>query len=54
MFHHLPYAEAQQRGVVQQRILDELTEGVSRVEDVDMQRADTLIANALTPISEAF
>lgn len=54
MFHHLPYAEARRRGVVQQRILDELTEGVSRIEDVDMQRADTLIANELTPISEAF
>ena len=27
MFHHLPYSEAQQRGAIQQRILDALTDG---------------------------
>ncbi len=36
MFHHLPYAEAQSRGRIQQGILDELTEGVDSVEAVDM------------------
>lgn len=44
MFHTLPYAEAQRRGAVQQRILDELTEGVSKLDDIDLERADRLIA----------
>ncbi len=44
MFHAMPYAEAQRRGAVQQRILDELTDGIERIEAVDLGRADTLIA----------
>jgi kynurenine 3-monooxygenase len=43
MFHHLPYAEAKSRGAVQQRILDTLTAGVDRVENVDLKHADALV-----------
>lgn len=43
MFHDLPYAEAQRRGAIEKRILDELTHGLQSIEKVDMQRADDLI-----------
>jgi kynurenine 3-monooxygenase len=46
MFHHVPYAEAQRRGVIQQQILDELLEGHERdagVGNVDFGRAKSLI-----------
>lgn len=51
MFHHLPYAEAQRRGAVQQRILDELTARANTIEDVDMTRADMLVRQSLERIS---
>ena len=43
MFHHLPYADACSRGAIQQRILDQLTQGVSDVAQVDLAKADTLV-----------
>jgi kynurenine 3-monooxygenase len=51
MFHHLPYAEAQRRGAVQQRILDELTATADRLEDVDLARADMLVQQSLQQIT---
>lgn len=50
MFHTLPYAEAQRRGAVQQRILDELTEGVTALDDIDLKRADQLVIEHCTPL----
>ena len=52
MFHHLPYSEARRRGVIQQAILDELTRSAHAVEQINLERADTLIAQQLghTPI----
>jgi len=47
MFHHLPYSQAQQRGIIQQRILDALTDGAGSLDAVDMARADTLVQNEL-------
>jgi kynurenine 3-monooxygenase len=47
MFHRIPYAEAQRRGAVQERILDELTGNATSVEEVDLARADRLIAEKL-------
>ena len=47
MFHHLPYSEAQRRGVLQQRILDALTEGLPPLEAIDLGRADALVREAL-------
>ncbi|MGH8399510.1 MAG: FAD-dependent oxidoreductase [Gammaproteobacteria bacterium] len=51
MFHHLPYAEAQHRGAVQQRILDELTATTERLEDIDLPRADMLVQQSLKQIT---
>ena len=47
MFHTIPYAEAKRRGAIQEEILDELTGRVARVDDVDLVRADKLIAERL-------
>lgn len=51
MFHHIPYAEAQRRGVIQQSILDELLTDHPRelpLLDVDYARAETLIDDRLS------
>lgn len=48
MFHTIPYAEAKRRGVIQEGILDELTSRAASVDDVDLGRADRLIAERLT------
>ena len=47
MFHTIPYAEAKRRGAIQEEILEELTGRVARVDDVDLVRADKLIAERL-------
>lgn len=47
MFHHLPYSEARQRGLIQQRILDSLTERAGNLDGVDMVRADELVRSEL-------
>jgi kynurenine 3-monooxygenase len=47
MFHHLPYSEARQRGAIQQAILDELTRHAHSIEQINLERADTLIAQKL-------
>jgi kynurenine 3-monooxygenase len=49
MFHTIPYAEAKRRGAIQEEILDELTSRAARVDDVDLARADRLIAERLVP-----
>ena len=53
MFHHLPYSEAQRRGTIQQGILDELTRNAHTVEQINLQRADTLITQKLGTSIEA-
>jgi kynurenine 3-monooxygenase len=47
MFHTIPYAEAKRRGAIQEEILDELTIGATSVDEVDLARADRLIAERL-------
>jgi kynurenine 3-monooxygenase len=47
MFHTIPYAEAQRRGAIQEGILDELTNGAASLDEVDLARADRLIAERL-------
>ncbi len=47
MFHTIPYAEAQRRGAIQEEILDELTSRAASLGDVDLARADRLIAERL-------
>jgi kynurenine 3-monooxygenase len=50
MFHTLPYAEARRRGAIQEQILDELTSRATRVDEVDLARADQLIADRLATL----
>ena len=50
MFHRLPYAEAQSRGVIQEQILQELTQSIAELEDVDFTHAEQLIKQKLTKV----
>ena len=47
MFHTIPYAEAKRRGAIQEEILDELTSRAVSLDQVDLARADRLIAERL-------
>lgn len=48
MFHpEISYADAQRRGRVQQRILDELTDGTASLNDVDFAQAERLVERQL-------
>jgi kynurenine 3-monooxygenase len=47
MFHTIPYVEAQRRGAIQEEILDELTSRAASLDEVDLARADRLIAERL-------
>ncbi|MEM9412545.1 MAG: NAD(P)/FAD-dependent oxidoreductase [Planctomycetota bacterium] len=47
MFHNIPYAEAQRKGLIQQEILDELVANADEVANVDFELADSLIAKKL-------
>jgi len=49
-FHRVPYATARQRGLVQDAMLLELCDRIERVEDIDWNRAETLIRSHLTPL----
>jgi kynurenine 3-monooxygenase len=52
MFHHeIPYRTAERRGLVQTRILSDLTAVATTLADVDYQRADREIDLNLSPIS---
>jgi kynurenine 3-monooxygenase len=53
MFHHeIPYRTALERGTIQAQLLAELTAGsVSRIEDVDFDRAASEIRAKLAPLS---
>jgi kynurenine 3-monooxygenase len=47
MFHTIPYAEAKRRGAIQEEILEELTSRAASLDEVDLARADRLIAERL-------
>jgi kynurenine 3-monooxygenase len=49
-FHRIPYSVALARGAVQDRMLAELCESISRVEELDWNKADRLIRSDLTPL----
>jgi len=49
-FHRIPYATALERGLVQERLLAELCDGIERVEDLDWNKAERLIRSELTPL----
>ncbi|MFN2635034.1 MAG: FAD-dependent oxidoreductase, partial [Thermoanaerobaculia bacterium] len=49
MFHTIPYAEAKRRGAIQEEVLDDLTRDAVSLDEVDLPRADRLIAERLGP-----
>ena len=51
MFHdEIPYAIAQERGAVQQKLLEELTENVDTIEQIDMDIAAAEVEKRLPPL----
>ena len=52
MFHRIPYAQARERGRLQLALLQELTEGVVTLEDIDIERAVELVIARL-PVLDA-
>jgi len=44
MFHRLPYSEAKERGVIQEDVLCQLTDGVSDIDGVDFRLAERLVS----------
>ncbi|MGA8985186.1 MAG: hypothetical protein WB470_21115, partial [Candidatus Acidiferrales bacterium] len=49
-FHRVPYSMALSRGQIQDRLLTELCDSITRIEDLDWQKADALIRRELTPL----
>ncbi len=49
-FHRIPYSIALARGVVQDRMLAELCDPITRIEDLDWDNADRMIRRDLTPL----
>jgi kynurenine 3-monooxygenase len=52
-FHRIPYATALKRGQVQDLMLTELCNGITRVEELDWSKVDKLIRSELTPLESA-
>ncbi|MDQ7051233.1 MAG: NAD(P)/FAD-dependent oxidoreductase [Enterobacterales bacterium] len=50
MFHRLGYAEAKQRGKIQESILFELTQGIDDITQVDYALAEKLLVKRLKPL----
>ena len=51
MFHaEIPYAVAQKRGALQERLLEELTESVETLGEIDLDAAVALVESRLPPI----
>jgi kynurenine 3-monooxygenase len=52
-FHRMPYSLALSRGIVQERILADLCEGIDRLEELNWERADRLVHSGLAPLEFA-
>lgn len=50
-FTRIPYAQAFARGTVQDDLLRELTQGKTRIDEIDLARADALVRERLTPLA---
>ncbi len=51
MFHdEIPYAVAQERGNLQQKILEELTQGIDCIDEIDIEVAVEEVRNRLPPV----
>jgi kynurenine 3-monooxygenase len=53
VYSGIPYHKAQELGRINERILNELCEGISTPEEADLERAAALVAEHLTPFVEA-
>jgi kynurenine 3-monooxygenase len=51
-FHRLPYAVALARGRVQDRMLGELCDHITHIEELDWTKATELVGRELTPLTE--
>jgi kynurenine 3-monooxygenase len=51
-FHRVPYSVAFSRGKTQDRLLAELCDTITRIEDLDWAKADSLIRRDLTPLED--
>lgn len=49
-FHRIPYSIAMKRGVIQERILQELCGNIDSVEDLDWNKAESMIRSELSPL----
>jgi kynurenine 3-monooxygenase len=49
-FHRVPYAVARSRGETQDRILSELCDSISSLDEIDWSKAESLIQRDLTPL----
>jgi len=49
-FHRVPYSVALSRGTIQDRLLAELCDSITRIEDLDWEKADHLIQRDLTAL----
>lgn len=54
MFHRIPYAEAQRRGLIQAEILECLSQGIERIDDLDIETADRRVLERLEPIAPSY
>ena len=52
-FTRMPYAQAFARGAIQDQLLHELTAGIDRIDDVDLERADRLVRERLSALDAA-
>jgi kynurenine 3-monooxygenase len=51
-FHRIPYSVAHSRGRIQDRLLAELCDSVSRIEDLDWLKAEALVHRNLTQLED--
>tara|TARA_Y100001970_G_scaffold71487_1_gene90792 strand:+ start:68 stop:523 length:456 start_codon:yes stop_codon:yes gene_type:complete len=51
MFHeNIPYSVSHKRGEIQKEILNELTEKVNKISDIDLGDAENIVRNRLDPL----
>jgi len=51
MFHEqIPYAVSYQRGEVQKKLLEELTKNANKLEEIDLNAAERVVASRLVPL----
>ena len=51
MFHeNIPYSASYNRGEVQKEILNELTEKVSKISEIDLDYAEKIVRKRLNPL----